>query len=156
MLLLTEQSKITELHEYAKGCKYRMTYPGPSVRASKQAMKIANHTLTCYANSDRLLATISEAVKVLTSKPAKPTVRPAPLPQFIESRPKTNKNGYRLPGVAQYETVYRPCLCGVEWLKQHEHDVIPEPTIDLLIDGKELHVNGNYKQGIIKEFIKGH
>jgi hypothetical protein len=45
-------------------------------------------------------------------------------------------------------------LCGKEWLEAHINDVIPEQTIDLIVDGVETHFNGNFKTGCIKELIK--
>jgi len=57
--------------------------------------------------------------------------------------------------VTDYETVYHDCLVPKEWLKAHEHDLDGyEPTIELIANGKTLSVNGNYKHGVIKDFVK--
>ncbi len=56
--------------------------------------------------------------------------------------------------VTDFETVYHDCLVSKAWLKKHEHDEYPEATIDISIDGKTLSVNGDYKHGMIKDFIK--
>jgi len=47
-------------------------------------------------------------------------------------------------------------LPGWDWLNNHEHDLddFPEPTIELIANGKTLSVNGNYKHGVIKDFVK--
>lgn len=56
--------------------------------------------------------------------------------------------------VIDYTTVYHDCLPGVEWLQAHEHDLDGyEPTIEITVDGKTLSVNGNYKQGVITNFM---
>ncbi len=57
--------------------------------------------------------------------------------------------------VTDYETVYYDCLVPKAWLKKHEHDLDGyEPTIELIANGKTLSVNGNYKHGLIRDFIK--
>lgn len=45
-------------------------------------------------------------------------------------------------------------LVSRKWLAAHEHDVVPEPTIEIAVEGKSLHVNGNYKAGMIKDFMR--
>ena len=47
----------------------------------------------------------------------------------------------------EYETRYHDCLCGKDWLKEHENDKYPEPTIDISIGDKSISVNGNFKKG---------
>ena len=42
---------------------------------------------------------------------------------------------------------------GTDWFRQHRNDVYPEPTIDIMVDGKTLNVNGNYKAGMIQGFM---
>jgi hypothetical protein len=54
-----------------------------------------------------------------------------------------------------YKTEFSDCLPGKEWLEAHYQDIIPEPTIELIIGDKEpITFNGDYKPGVIKEFIK--
>jgi hypothetical protein len=56
--------------------------------------------------------------------------------------------------VEDFKTVYHDSLVSKEWLEAHIQDEYPEPTIDITVDdGKEIHVNGNYKRGMIGEFI---
>lgn len=63
------------------------------------------------------------------------------------------KKGYHRNVVEEYETVYHDCLVSKEWLKEHENFEYPEPTIDIQINDKSLHVNGNYKKGLIGDFL---
>lgn len=45
-------------------------------------------------------------------------------------------------------------LVSKEWLEQHINDEYPEPLIEISVDnGQSLHVNGNYKKGLIGDFI---
>jgi hypothetical protein len=67
------------------------------------------------------------------------------------SKPKA---GYSHRVVEDYNTNYRDCLPGKVWLKTHANDVLPEPTIEITIDGKNLSVNGNYRKGMIRDFVK--
>ncbi len=57
--------------------------------------------------------------------------------------------------VTDYKTVYHDCLVSKDWLKAHEHDLDNyEPTIEITVDGQSpFSVNGNYKQGVIKDFM---
>lgn len=64
----------------------------------------------------------------------------------------TPKHGFHRI-VEEYTTHYNDCLPGKKWLKAHEHDNYPEPTIELSIDGKSLSVNGDYKKGTIQGFM---
>ncbi len=78
------------------------------------------------------------------------TVRIGSHQEWIETTPK---HGYHRI-VEEYTTHYNDCLVPKSWLKKHEHDTLPEPTIEISADGKNLSVNGNYKVGVIKEFVK--
>lgn len=69
----------------------------------------------------------------------------------IRTRPK---KGYSHRVVEDYTTKYLDCLVPKTWLKAHADDRLPEPVIDISVDGKSISVNGNYKKGIIKEFMK--
>ena len=83
--------------------------------------------------------------------------------EFIEqvktgcSKHETGMRGGRrhYEWLADYKTVFHDCLPGKAWLEAHYQDIIPEPTIELLIDGKPIaSINGNYKRGTIKKLIK--
>lgn len=51
--------------------------------------------------------------------------------------------------------VFHDCLPGKAWLEAHYQDIIPEPSFELLVDGKSVaNINGNYKRGMIKQLIK--
>ena len=66
----------------------------------------------------------------------------------------TPKHGYNQI-VEDYTTHYSDCLPGKTWLKAHQNDLQDfEPTIDISVDGKTLSVNGNYKRGLIRDFVK--
>ncbi len=58
--------------------------------------------------------------------------------------------------VVDYTSKYSDCLPGKAWLKEHEHDIdkYPEPLIELSVNGKDLSLNGDYKPGMIKNFVK--
>ena len=46
-------------------------------------------------------------------------------------------------------------LSGSDWGKKHANDIIPEPTIELIIDGKSIKtINGDYRRGLIKSTLK--
>lgn len=83
--------------------------------------------------------------------------------EYVKWNPETKeydysmkpKKGYIHRVVDDYETVYRDCLSGKEWPKQHEHDLDGyEPSIEIIVDGgKSISLNGDYKQGMIKGFM---
>jgi hypothetical protein len=53
------------------------------------------------------------------------------------------------------ESRYHDSLVPKEWLEKHHSDIIPEATIELIIDGKEVaHFNGNFKTGCLREILK--
>ncbi len=78
------------------------------------------------------------------------TVRIGSHREWVETTPK---HGFHRI-VEEHTTKYSDCLPGKEWLKEHESDKYPEPTIELSVEGKLLSVNGDYKKGVIKEFLK--
>ncbi len=109
-------------------------------QTSYQSMTIGNQTVTLNATLPNLYELIAEVNKVVTEKPRKPTITKRDMVYTNSS--DTRFNAYKEP------------LCGKDWLEAHYKDVIPEPTIELSIDGKTLSVNGNYKKGLIKEWVK--
>lgn len=56
--------------------------------------------------------------------------------------------------VEDSKTVFDDCLPGKDWLKKHCQDEYPEPTMEVSANGKTLSLNGDYKKGMIKEFVK--
>ena len=58
--------------------------------------------------------------------------------------------------IDRYERVFNDCLPGKAWVEAHYQDVIPEPTIEVSIDGKAHKFNGTYKRGIVKELLGGY
>lgn len=65
------------------------------------------------------------------------------------------KYGYRSYGHNETELVFNDCLPGKAWVKAHYQDIIPEPTMVLVIEGRTHKINGDYKRGLIKNIIKG-
>lgn len=95
-------------------------------------------------------------------QPVIKNVKPVQPPLFItrervgshrEYHETSPKHGYHTT-VEDFETVYHSCLVPKEWLKEHEHFEMSEPTIDITIDDKTLPVNGNYKKGLIAGFMQ--
>ncbi len=92
------------------------------------------------------------------------SVKPCQLPidAFIETvRVGSHKQSYGMRGgrrhyeyTDDYKTVFHDCLCGKDWLKEHEHDKYPEATIELSVGNKTVSINGNYKRGMIKQAMK--
>ena len=57
--------------------------------------------------------------------------------------------------VDTYTTIYHDCLPGKTWLESHHHDIIPEPAIDILVDGRvKASINGDYKKGMVSAALK--
>ena len=63
------------------------------------------------------------------------------------------KRGYSHRVREEYKTVFHDCLPGKEWIEAHWKDEYPEPTIDIMVNDKSLHLNGNYKKGSIQGFM---
>jgi len=120
------------------------------------------------ARNPNLYKTWAEIVKASESKPRQPRIVTAPLPSFIEavrigsheewiprSREDTKHGYHRI--VNEYKTVYHDCLVPKAWLEKHAQDHRDYiPTIEIQVDGETLSVNGNYKAGMIKEFVSKH
>lgn len=114
----------------------------------------------CNIQRALLLKTIA---RELTRKT--PVVKPAPFQtNFIEAVRTGSHNEFHATDdkghgwhqvVNDYKTVYHDCLVPGSWIKEHEHDLDGyEPTIEIAVDGgKNLSVDGNYKQGMIKDFM---
>ena len=134
----------------------------PRCWTSYQQINIGGHSLTLLATSSKLYDTMAEFQKIADGKDRKPALKFAPLMPLIEQvKAGSDKVQCGMRGGRKYyeyrdnyETEFKDCLCGKEWLKAHYQDVIPEPTIDLVVNGKETHFNGNFKTGCIKELIK--
>jgi len=134
--------------------------PARTIKAWGSALNLAEG---CNIQRALLLRTIAREHRRRT--PA--TYSQPPLPNFIkEVRVGSHQvwheaiGGYKAGRgwheiVTDYKTAFHDCLPGKEWLKEHYRDVIPEPTIEITVDGgKSFSVNGNYKQGVIKGFMK--
>ncbi len=170
--LLPETCELTRLQKEASNTRYRNSWvygTGYNTRRpdSYQVMTIGSHTVTINATTPKLYELIAETDKAQNEKPRKVNHKQAPLHGFVEDvRTGSHKEhiicDYEVNGkhpefdriVVDYKTIFHDCLCGKAWLEAHYKDIIPEPTIEISIDGKSLSVNGNYKKGLIKEFIK--
>jgi len=158
VLLLPEMCGFTKLQTQIVKEKWRIDADNPyhyntydnRIRLSYQQMIIGGHEFKILATSHKLYDTIAEAQKVADSKTRSESY--SKLRQTKE--PMTCKMIYN-PDSGNDEPNYESnCLFPIEWLQAHYQDIIPEPTIDLIIDGVETHFNGNFKTGCIKELIK--
>lgn len=116
------------------------------------------HITGCQDCRDKMSADI---IKSQTGKHREPTLKVTQIPLFIEQvRDGSHTEPWEYGGkkhnriVTDYRNVYHDCLVPKEWLQTHEHDLDGyEPTIDVSIDSKALHLNGNYKKGLIQGFM---
>lgn len=167
--LLPQVCELTKLQAKFKDTHYSWRY-GTSYndkrRESYQSMTVSGYNITVNATSAKLHDVIAEAQKIANGKARKVSFKPYPLSSFIETvmigshqEPDSwiandGKEYHSTRTITDYTTNFRDCLCGKEWLEAHYKDEYPEPTIELSVDGKILSLNGNYKAGKIKEFIK--
>jgi hypothetical protein len=153
ILLLPELCGFTELQNKIIKEKWRINKDNPynsrKSWVSYQQMIIGGHTLTLIATSHKLYDVIAEAQKIADNKTHNETI--SKLRQTKE--PMTCKMIYN-PDSGNDEPHYESnCLFPIDWLKAHYQDVIPEPTIDLVVNGKETHFNGNFRTGCVHEFM---
>jgi hypothetical protein len=165
ILLLTEQCSLTKIHEIlGKSARSYGYHGGYNVtdKTSYQTMTIGNQTVTLNATLPNLYELIAECSKVQTEKPRKPSVKPCQLAMDafigqvrVGSHSETREfRGHKYSAlVDDYTTHFHDCLPGKDWLEAHYKDEYPEPTIELAVDGKTLSLNGNFKKGMIKEFM---
>jgi hypothetical protein len=166
ILLLPEFCKTTEIQNKVVREKWKHIEPdnifSSRVRASYQQMIIGGHSITLKATSAKLYDMIAELQKVADGKERKPAIPKAKQLHFVETvsvgshRELDDNPIYRHPInriVSDYTTIFHDCLCGKEWLEAHYKDVIPEPTIELSVNGIETHFNGNYKTGCVHDFM---
>jgi hypothetical protein len=159
--LLTAQCEPTRIQGELNNTKYISDYCHG--KDAYQSMTIGGHTVTVNSHSKKLYDVITEAQRIADAKQHLVTSHRSPqLPllvmkvstgshrEWVETTPK---HGFHRI-VTEYKEVFDDCLCGKKWLEKHYNDVIPEPTMELSVNGKELHLNGNYKPGMIKDFCK--
>lgn len=133
-------------------------------KESYQQVTIGGHTVSILAASPKLYDVIIEAQKVADGKDRKVSFKPCQLPMnaFIEQvRTGSEKVQHGMRGRRRYyqyddtyKTIFHDCLCGKEWLEAHYKDVIPEPTIEITVGDKSISLNGDFKTGMIKSFVK--
>ncbi len=137
-----------------------------------KTVKVNGSTLTFNAGCNILRASLlKDAVK---NHKSKPTYHQLYFPLFVEDVRvgshneyhhrkiwkdgeyiEDKKHGFNIV-IDDYETVFHDCLPGKEWLEAHYKDVIPEPTIEITVDDKAFSANGNFKKGMIENFMSHH
>ncbi|HUC78799.1 MAG TPA: hypothetical protein VMQ58_01000 [Candidatus Saccharimonadales bacterium] len=166
--LLAEFCKSTEIQNKVVKEAWKHREPNSifssRFRNSYQQMIIGGHKVILLATSSKLYDTIAEIQKTADSKPRKFVAKSPPLPLFVETvsigshRELDDNPIYRHPInriVNDYTTVFHDCLCGKEWLEAHYNDHKDfEPTIELTVNEKSISFNGDYKTGVIKQWIK--
>ncbi len=161
-----------ERGEYAERQAVIKSHTCPICRKHDNALLVETKTFT-YGNSTSHLTGCPDCLdkfrleieKSQTAKPRQPIFKPCQLPMdaFVEQVKTGSHNdwietddkghGYhRL--VVDYKTVFHDCLVSKSWLEAHYKDEYPEPTIEVSIDGKSISLNGNFKKGMIREFIR--
>lgn len=151
MQLLTERCKMTEIHEIlAKHIRYPY-HIGNEVPETPayQTMHFGRNTVRLLATAPDLHKRIRELTRAYEGKGVASRQASFPIKQFITKESTRVWLGRK----TEYPIVYHDCIPGKKWLKKHEHDVYPEPTIDIMVDGKTLNINGNYKTGMIQGFM---
>jgi hypothetical protein len=157
ILLLPETCELTRLQNENKNHRYHDTWiygTGYNTRRkdSYQQLTFGNQTITLKADLPNLYELVNEAVKYQTDKIRQTSIKIVPLPLFIRevqtgSHREFRENPYHTGHgyneiVREYTTYYDDCLCGKEWLEAHAKFVMPEPTIELFCDGKNISLNG--------------
>mgnify|MGYP001564389877 FL=1 len=144
-LLLPEVCSITRIYDVLGKHAYNTRWgPGgynTKEKPSYQQMNIGGSTITLKATLPDLYKRIEELEKAADGNK-----------QIKGSKSMVFSKGLR-GSTCAFDTTRQP-LCGKAWLKKHYKDVVPEPTIEIIIDGKTLSVNGDYKKGVIKDFMK--
>jgi hypothetical protein len=161
-LLLEATCSLTKQYEAIKPYK-RMSLTNP-YKISSQTMQYGIYTIRINPWLPNLYDMLDEINKTIDSKfkPASYKIGQLTFPTLtkqiktgtkeIECGSYKGKPRYKTIDV--FETVYRKdLLVSGEWLELHSKDVIPEATMELLIDDKTLHVNGNYKANLIGNFM---
>jgi len=171
LYLLPEYCQLTLAQQELATTKYRDSWrystPYNTRRPdSYQSMTIGNQVITLNATLPNLHELIADVYKVQTDKPRQSSFKPCQLPmdafiktvrigshnEWVETTPK---HGFHRI-VEEYTTYYNDCLAGKDWLKEHEHNLDNfEPSIELSVSGGQgLSLNGNFKRGMIKEYVK--
>ena len=170
MKLLTAQCELTKAQEVV-GKHWHEDYyryrDSPVRNPSYQQVIIGGSKVSLCARHRDLYKLWSEIIKASNSKPRKTTPNTAPVRQFIETvrtgshrewiprSPDDTKHGFHRI-VEEFKTVYHDCLVPKSWLEQHAQDHRDYiPTIEIQANSKSLSVNGNWKAGMIKNFMRG-
>ena len=151
--LLAEFCEATQFQNKVVTEKWKHLNPDNCInwqmKPAYQQMTICGHALTLLASSSKLYDTMAEFQKIADGK-----TRTESFTKLRQTKePMTCKMIYN-PDSGNDEPHYESnCLFPIDWLKAHYQDVIPEPTIDLVVNGKETHFNGNFRTGCVHEFM---
>ncbi len=162
MVLITEKCKRTIIQEtLPKRLATSEQFAGPKIPAWQQiSFDDGKYTATLCATDPQLHKRIKDLKDAYAGKvkaeqikfPSQPLVKQEATGSHYEKR---NYRGRMVNEIVKtYKTVYQPCIPGAKWLEKHINDAYPEPTMDISTGGQSLHLNGNYKPGMIKDFVK--
>lgn len=172
MLALPQKGTCTTIQETLSGNRWydkRNAADFNGLKESYQTMMFGESTIKVKSTWPDLLDIIKEAEKIHSGKSPKSNPVPAYPRQlsFVEShRTGSHREHREWEGyggikhtanliVEDFETVYLDCLPGKEWLEAHKDFEMPEPLIEITVDGgnSKLSLNGNYKHGMIGDFM---
>jgi hypothetical protein len=174
ILLIAETCSLTKFHKQTIDWKNRPKYS--NYKDSFQTMTFDNHIVTLNNSLPDFYERLSEVKSSLNSKVRATSIKTAPAKtdfirqvrtgshnEWVRWNNETNsmdriskyKKGYHHRIAEENETVVDDCLCGKDWLEAHANFEMPEPLIEITINDKELHLNGDYKKGKIELFMQG-
>jgi hypothetical protein len=161
VLLLPQVGTCSRIQAALKTSKYTRLcdladYNGKPI--SYQTMMFGESVIKVKSTWPELHDIVKECATIHDKKPHKHNPLP-PYPKqlsFVEI-PRHNTWGLGLEHEYDDEPIYKDCLCGVEWLKEHIDFKMPEPLIEITVDGgSAISVDGNYKRGMIGDFIEAY
>jgi hypothetical protein len=136
----------TKLMMQFKDSRYKPEWTNYRRKASVQEMTINRNKIRLNPELLNLYDIISEVNKVQNEKHKPKQVYKAPCNKNITLM---NLDSF---GEEEKDTEVKNIgLVSIEWFNKHKSDVIPEPTIELIVNEKSFHFNGNYKPGILTE-----
>lgn len=158
MLLLTEQCKRTEVQSIIGKQRY---YPnGHDWKTSYQSMTFGKQTITLNAELPNLHEVIKEVGKAQADKVRKDTLKIAPMPALMQDAVSRHnevvidERGIHFNrDVEDYYKIYHDNLAGKDWLEANHDKTYDSPTIEITVNEDSFHANGDFKPGMIKDFM---
>lgn len=148
ILELPQFCKQTELINQYKNSRYKPEWADYGYKDSYQSITLGKSTIKIKATLPNLHDLIKEAEKIQSEKHKPVQILKA---NYNSQITLINLNSF---GEKGKETPEYHGLVTHEWYLTHSKDEYLEPTMELLVDnGKSIHVNGNYKKGIITNFM---